>query len=571
MTIETHCKCESIPIQSPSVSLSRFAFSTFTHISAAEFSIAFLTGGDLTMRSPLPPLGLLLGLNVIPLAWAVVLVNDQFEACVQGGTTITCADSVWTGTDATRVDVVEIELAGGTSLTDVLRVRQTDALVMQMDTTGFEDIQVSYRSAHRNLDNGETCQLAFNAGSGFVPARTYLPAPCNGNTECPSMTNFVDPLPVAAADVATLQLRFSTDASSAFEYCLFDNLVVTGEVIITAAPTTATPTTDAPSFSPSTPDPTRSPTTLSPTLAPTTTTGSPSFSPSTSNPTSAPSTSEPTTPTTLSPTFAPTIDDTTRPSAAPTLRPVDKEEPESLLVPAIAAVACGSAAFAAILLIHRRATRPSDRRSEESTGTRALGTQGFEYVPEASIEPEALGLESMESGGAKRKIPNAEVVSAILAPSGSRRSRQAGRAAEFGEYIPKRKRKLLKAVEEELAVPTTSNPLYGKEENEEESGEKEKEKEKEAEKMLDTEDEEEEEKQEEVAKDKEEEVGEEETDSEGVKEEEAKEEEGEAVKKEQEDAKEDSEKGEAGESTKEEVKDKDGEAVDNDDDKESFF
>ena len=252
---------------------------------------------------------------------------------------------------------------------------------------------------------------------------------------------------------------------------------------------------------------------------------------------------------------------------------MDKEEPESLLVPAIAAVACGSAAFAAILLIHRRATRPSDRRSEESTGTRALGTQGFEYVPEASIEPEALGLESMESGGAKRKIPNAEVVSAILAPSGSRRSRQAGRAAEFGEYIPKRKRKLLKAVEEELAVPTTSNPLYGKEENEEESGEKEKEKEKEkeAEKMLDTEDEEEEEKQEEVAKDKEEEVGEEETDSEGVKEEEAKEEEGEAVKKEQEDAKEDSEKGEAGESTKEEVKDKEGEAVDNDDDKESFF
>ena len=227
-------------------------------------------------------------------------------------------------------------------------------------------------------------------------------------------------------------------------------------------------------------------------------------------------------------------------------------------------------------MIHRRATQgPTGRtRVDESTGTRALdgGTEGYEIVPEAHIAPEPLGLESIEGGG--QKVPNAEVVSAILAPSGSKKARaQAGRAAEFGDYIPKRKRKMFKEVEEELAVPPIANPMYGNEGDG--KGKKTETEEKTGEQMLDTEDEEETEKVEEKQEENPEEDAEKEKEEESVKakeeqetedvekEEEAKEEEKGKVEEAQEDAGKEQEKEQDG------SKEKAGD--DDDDDKESFF
>lgn len=124
--------------------------------------------------------------------------------------------------------------------TAALRVRSSATATAVVDTTGYENIVLSFNLAAYSLESGEYVYVEYNTGSSWVTAASVADGSDTGGYSAKTVS-----LPASADDNSSLQVRIRCAGNTTYDYGYLDDFVVTGDV--QSATTTTTVSGAAPS------------------------------------------------------------------------------------------------------------------------------------------------------------------------------------------------------------------------------------------------------------------------------------------------------------------------------------
>jgi hypothetical protein len=156
----------------------------------------------------------LIGLLTSTQVFAVTIANEDFE------------DGNANGWSLNGNIVVNGNVAIGQY---ALRHKQSGTSVLNVPTSGYENVSISMSLAATSLENGEDCyaEVSTNGGSSWSTVVEVN----NGNDNGTFFSNTVSPS--GADDNANLQVRYRATGGQAGDYCWGDQITVSGDVLNT--------------------------------------------------------------------------------------------------------------------------------------------------------------------------------------------------------------------------------------------------------------------------------------------------------------------------------------------------